>query len=162
MDAYHTLSTYLEPFYKLQYPVATPTHPDSFHDWPHYNVGRLDICIVISTIAVMAILRDALRLGFFEPLARWKLYRDLRRKRERAALASSIVDGKLKGAANGNGQKNGHANGTASPGPTTKELRQLNRSVMRFAEQGWSVVYYPLQLSFGLVRTLFISSLGNC
>lgn len=104
-------------------------------------------------IAVMAILRDAFRLGFFEPLARCKLYRDLRRKREKVTVASNGHEKSL----NGNGHANGHANGCAIPSPTTKEIRLIERSVMRFAEQGWSVIYYPLQWAFGLVCSIYSS-----
>jgi acyl-CoA-dependent ceramide synthase len=123
--------------------------------------------MVISMIAVMAILRDAFRLGFFEPLARWKLYRDLRRKREKAVKANGHAKS-VNGVANGNGHANGHSNGHSnghanghtnghastptSSNPTRKEIRLLERSVMRFAEQGWNVIYYPLQWVFGMVR----------
>ena len=107
----------------------------------------------------MAVLRDALRLGFFEPLARWKLLRDLGLKRKKALnkVNGSATDGTNHHhhIANGNGNAcgNGHANGNNRVAlGTGKKLRQLNRSVLRFAEQGWSVVYYSLQLSFGIVR----------
>ncbi|KAF8974303.1 TLC domain-containing protein [Flammula alnicola] len=160
MDKIRALSPYLTPFYTLAYPTSTPEHPDSFHDSPYYNVGRLDFCIVISCIAAMAILRDALRLGFFEPLARWKLHRDLALKHKRTAGSGNGINGKANGAANGhventngravNGNGNGHANGKVAPSVSAKELRQLNRKVLRFAEQGWSVVYYTIQWSFGL------------
>ncbi|KJA30026.1 hypothetical protein HYPSUDRAFT_32065 [Hypholoma sublateritium FD-334 SS-4] len=166
MDIFNAWSTYIAPFYSLQYPTATPQNTDSFHDASYYIVGPLDICFVISCIAVMAILRDALRLGFFEPLARWKLHRDLSGRiklRTKAASASNanghavsngnghaIVNGN--GTANGkaNGSANGHASVIAAASPTTRELRQLNRKVIRFAEQGWSVVYYSIQWSFGI------------
>ncbi|EDR12841.1 uncharacterized protein LACBIDRAFT_246558 [Laccaria bicolor S238N-H82] len=101
------LSPYVAPFFALQYPTQTPAHPDSFPESGYYNAGKADICLVITCIAVMAVLRDALRLGVFEPFARWKLSRDLDRKRHQP-------------------------------------------SVLRFAEQGWSVVYYTIQWSFGL------------
>ncbi|KAF8812392.1 longevity assurance proteins LAG1/LAC1 [Phlegmacium glaucopus] len=149
------LSSYIAPFLALQYPTATPVHPDSFPHSAYYNAGKLDICILISCIAVMALLRDAFRLGIFEPLARWKLLRDLKLKQKRA---SSMSNGSVNGDANhyhiANG--NGNGNGNKADGNSTtvsasrKELRQLNRSVLRFAEQGWSVVYYSLQWSFGL------------
>lgn len=169
MGQFDTLASYLVPFYTLQYPTSPPAHPDSFYDSAYYNVGLLDICIVISCIAVMAILRDALRLGFFEPLARWKLHKDLALKLKQRTKATNlkVLNGAENGVSNGNGHiangngtangkpngvTNGHAKISAVSGPTTKELRQLNRSVLRFAEQGWSVVYYTIQWGFGLVR----------
>ena len=153
------LPSYVAPFFSLQYPTATPAHPDSFPHSTYYNAGKLDICILISYIAIMAVLRDAFRLGIFEPLARWKLLRDLERKQEKIL---NKVNGSADDdtnhhhhTANGNGHTNGngHANGNNRVVlGSRKKLRQLNRSVLRFAEQGWSVVYYSLQLSFGIVR----------
>lgn len=146
---------YLVPFYVLQYPVTTPAHPDSFPDSTYYHAGKLDICMVISMIALMAILRDAFRLGFFEPFARWTLYRAIQQKRENVAQIGGRTKS-VNGIANGNGYNNGHSNGhtstSSSSTPTRKEIRLIERSVMRFAEQGWSVVYYPLQWAFGMVR----------
>ena len=152
------MSSYVAPFFSLQYPTATPAHPDSFPQSTYYNAGKLDICILISCVAIMAVLRDAFRLGIFEPLARWKLLRDLELKREKNL---NKVNGSANHetnhhhhTANGNGKANGngHANGNDRVAlGTRKQLRQLNRSVLRFAEQGWSVVYYSLQLSFGVV-----------
>lgn len=181
MNKINAWASYLVPFYSLQYPSARPERTDSFHNSSYYNVGPRDICLVISCIAVMAILRDALRLGFFEPLARWVLHRELSWKIKQRTKAVSAINGTAKTTANGNGhttvngngaangKSNGSANGHASvvdaSGPTTKELRQLNRKVMRFAEQGWSVVYYTIQWGFGLVCHLFLlilSSLTFC
>jgi len=139
------LSPYLRPFITLSYPTTQPKNPDSFYNSTYYTTGWQDVCLIITCIAVMAILRDALRLGFFEPLANWKLHRDLRLRKLRAA------DTKI----NSNGYRNEHANGnghtiTDSTRPTPKELRQVHRSVLRFAEQGWSFVYYTIQCSYGL------------
>ena len=136
------LSSYIRPFFSLSYPTDPPKNIDSFFDASYYTTGRQDLCIIVTCIAVMAILRDALRLGVFEPFARWKLSRDLIHRKRKAAKKS---------------QSNGHANGVSSPvnsdpRPTRKELSQVHRSVLRFAEQGWSVVYYTFQWSFGLVR----------
>ena len=152
-------SSYVAPFFTLQYPTATPAHPDSFPHSTYYNAGKLDICILISCVAIMAVLRDAFRLGIFEPLARWKLLRDLELKRGK--VLKKVVNGSANDntnhhhhTANGNGNANGngHANGNDRIVlGTRKQLRQLNRSVLRFAEQGWSVVYYSLQMSFGVV-----------
>ena len=104
----------------------------------------------------MAVLRDTLRLGVFEPFARWKLSRDLTlRKKQKSlrAVANGTANGQAKSGSNGNG----HA---ANQGlhPSARELRQVHRSVLRFAEQGWSVVYYTLQWSLGLVCRSFLGS----
>ncbi|KAK7470709.1 Sphingosine N-acyltransferase lag1 [Stygiomarasmius scandens] len=130
------LPSWLTPFFFLQYPVKTPPNPDSFPNSQYYATGLKDIYIAITIIAVMAILRDAFRLLVFEPFARWKLTRDL--------------SFKLAQEANGNGH-NGEANGNGHVlHPTKRQQRKIHRSVLRFAEQGWSMVYYPLQWGFGL------------
>ena len=154
-DLVQMLSSYVAPFFSLQYPTATPAHPDSFPHSAYYNAGKLDICILISYIAIMAVLRDAFRLGIFEPLARWKLLRDLEFEREKVLNKAngSAINHHHVANGNGNAYGNGHANGNDRVVlGTRKKMRQLNRSVLRFAEQGWSVVYYSLQLSFGIVR----------
>jgi acyl-CoA-dependent ceramide synthase len=98
----------------------------------------------------MAALRDAMRLGLMEPFARWKLTRDLEQSRDINidGKASKLVSGV------GNGHSlNGHGvygNGLA----TRKEDRKMHRKVLRFAEQGWSVIYYTFSWCFGLVRLL--------
>jgi len=159
MEKLYAIQPYLTPFYTLQYPAATPPNPDSFHDSHYYNVGQLDICIIISCIAVMAILRDAFRLGVFEPLARWKLFRDLAKKQK---LKVDTANGKTNGATNGHvANGNGHSNGNAVMPPTARELRQLNRKVLRFAEQGWSFIYYSIQWSYGLVCPCTFSTPGQ-
>jgi acyl-CoA-dependent ceramide synthase len=169
----------LVPFFVLQYPTNAPRHPDSFPDSNYYNVGKLDICLVITLVAIMAILRDAFRLGVFESFARWKLTRDLERRQKAREIKKSLSDGNgslsnvnghisyesthlANGAlTNGHAHANGNskpysngralANGNSKIPHTPKELRHLNRSVLRFAEQGWSVVYYTLQWCYGLV-----------
>ena len=85
------------------------------------------------------------RLLVFEPLAKWKLTRDLQSKK-RLEHAASL---KANGQANGDTKANGHA---TSVGTITKrEQRMLHRSVLRFAEQGWVFIYYTCQWIFGLV-----------
>jgi len=81
-----------------------------------------------------------------EPFARWKLTRDLEQSRDINidGKASKLVSGV------GNGHSlNGHGvygNGLA----TRKEDRKMHRKVLRFAEQGWSVIYYTFSWCFGL------------
>ncbi|KAJ7047423.1 TLC domain-containing protein [Mycena alexandri] len=134
----------LVPFFSLSHRTTTPAHPDSFPDSLYYNTGPKDVWLIITCMAVMALLRDALRLGLFEPFAQWKLTRDLEAEYSKRAIVNGpATNGSAK--ANGNGKSNGHA-----AGPTKKELRHLHRSVLRFAEQGWSAVYYPIQWGFGL------------
>lgn len=78
-----------------------------------------------------------------EPFARWKLTRDWERLNP-PNLQNGAVNG------------NGHAEHVEYPPPKStmspRDARKIHRSVLRFAEQGWSVIYYTLQWSFGFVR----------
>ncbi|KAF7301312.1 Longevity-assurance protein [Mycena indigotica] len=121
---------YLAPFFTLSYRIDPPASPDSFHDWPYYTTGPHDIWFIITCIAFMAIIRDVLRLYVFEPFAEWRLMKNLNEKR--LAAGKSV-------------KTNGHNNS-----PSKKDLQHIHRSVLRFAEQGWSAVYYPIQFIFGL------------
>ncbi|THV08612.1 longevity assurance proteins LAG1/LAC1 [Dendrothele bispora CBS 962.96] len=132
------LPSWLSPFFSLQYPVDTPKNTDSFPDSAYYATGLKDIYLAVTLIAIMAVLRDAFRLLVFEPFARWKLYRDAAYKTAQQAKKANGTNGKA--------NSNGH-----TPHRVTKsQERKIHRSVLRFAEQGWSMVYYPLQWGFGL------------
>ncbi|KAF8195953.1 TLC domain-containing protein [Mycena galopus ATCC 62051] len=144
------LEEWVAPFYSLSYRTDTPAYPDSFPDSVYYRTGAKDVCLIITCMAVMAVLRDILRLNVFEPFARWKLTRDLEFKLARAANGNGKVNGNGHGHAKANG--NGHANGVISK----KEKRLIQRSVIRFAEQGWSAAYYPLQWGFGFYVNYYL------
>lgn len=140
----------LVPFFTLSYPTAPPLHPDSFLESNYYGTGLLDGWLIITAIAIMAVLRDVTRVFLMEPFARWKLRRDLQsRKRKKLALANGNGNGAAK--SNGHANGNGHVRRDVSP-VTPAEQRKMNRSVIRFAEQSWSVIYYTAQFCFGLVR----------
>ncbi|EMD40841.1 hypothetical protein CERSUDRAFT_131154 [Gelatoporia subvermispora B] len=139
------LPSFLIPFFTLSYPTAPPAVPDSFHNSRYYQTGLLDGCLIITCIAVMAVLRDVTRLFIMEPFARWKLKRDLiHRKGRQAAKANG------NGKANGVAGANGHAAPNGALSISKAEARKMHRSVLRFAEQGWSVIYYTCQWCFGL------------
>lgn len=151
------LPSFLTPFVTLSYPTDPPAVPDSFNNSPYYDAGLLDGCFIITCIAVMAVLRDALRLGVFEPFARWYLTRELLKSKALQNGHASRDEKKNVGSSpKANGAGNGVVQGPESVVITRKEARLLNRSVMRFAEQGWSFVYYTLQWLYGLVRLLLI------
>ncbi|KAI0751568.1 longevity assurance proteins LAG1/LAC1 [Daedaleopsis nitida] len=155
------LPTQLIPFFTLSYPTATPAAPDSFPNSQYYGTGLLDGCMIVTAIAVMAILRDATRLFVMEPFARWKLARDLRHKKQRR-LVQANGNGKANGVANGKSNGNGHALIYDPAYISPAEKKKMQRSVIRFAEQGWSVVYYTAQFSFGLyVHVLLPTDLLN-
>lgn len=174
---------------KLHYPIPTPETTFAFHDKQFFTTGPWDLLTVVVAMAVMAVLRDVLRIWVFEPFAEWKLTRDLYSRKRAAIAAKALANGKGKatnghanGAANGhanghsngsanghanghsnghanghvngsaNGHSNGYANGSPVPKPTKKELALVHRSVLRFAEQGWSVVYSTFSWNYGFVR----------
>ncbi|KAF8627195.1 hypothetical protein AX15_004513 [Amanita polypyramis BW_CC] len=139
--------SYLIPFFVLSYPTDPPINPDSFKHSSYYGTGLLDLCLVITIIAIMAFLRDAFRLWLFEPFAQFLLASRLERRRRRRS--ETKINGNAKPIANGNG----HPNDNPS---LQKELRQMHRSVIRFAEQGWSFVYYTTQSIIGLYVNLHL------
>ena len=131
-----TVPSFLVPFTTLSYPVPTPARTDSFHKSVYYDIGYRDACLMVTMIAVMAIIRDASRLLVFEPFAAWKLTRDWRSSKA-------------------------HHHGTSTP-PSEKRLevpenspiaRRIQHNVTRFAEQGYLFLYYILQISFGCVSS---------
>jgi hypothetical protein len=86
---------------------------------------------------------------------------DDRRVRARARRRASALLGpnvppaaKANGAskANGNGHGNGHVANGQTPKSERRELKEVNRRVVRLAEQGWMLLYYLYQWSMGLVR----------
>ncbi|KAL7282270.1 hypothetical protein ACG7TL_003740 [Trametes sanguinea] len=145
------LPHYLVPFFTLSYPTARPAHPDSFPTSNYYSNGLLDGCLIITAIAVMAVLRDVTRIFIMEPFARWKLSRDLRLAKQKEA-ARSNANGKANGIANGHANGNGHTTHVNGNGfvISRQEAKKMRRSVIRFAEQGWSVIYYTAQWCFGV------------
>ena len=157
------LPSYLVPFFTISYPVAPPAAPDSFPDAKYYGLGLLDGCLIVSIIVALAGLRDFARLFILEPFARWWLTRDLV-ARKRASLAQSKE--KDSGAANGNGyvhdhvangnapSMNGNGHAVAEPQISKREAKKMHKSVLRFAEQGWDLIYSSFAWSFGLVSCL--------
>lgn len=156
------LPNLLVPFFTLSHPTPPPEAPDSFPASGYYLPDLLDGCLIITFIATMAILRDVFRLLLLEPFAQWYLTRG----RRRASCTDELRD--LNGSGN-NIKGNGHAvdtsNGDAKSGrlsPTSAEKRDLvrkqkreerviRRSVLRFAEQGWFMIYYSVIWGYGLV-----------
>jgi very-long-chain ceramide synthase len=156
------LPSLLVPFVTLSYPVQPPVNPDSFPNSPYYEIGYRDICLIITLISIMAILRDAARLLLLEPFANWKLTRDWRR-RQASKSGSSTPD--LKASVNNlSVNSNGKVNGTLTtigsaeklvadrPAENSSEARRIRHAVIRFAEQGWQAIYFLVQWSLGLVR----------
>jgi acyl-CoA-dependent ceramide synthase len=141
----------LAPFVTLSYPADRPSHPDSFPNANYYNVGRLDAFFIVTCIAFFAVARDVCRLLILEPFARWKLLRDARhaKQREAARKAKQKANGRANGIANGNGHA--HAADDGDVRISVRERKEMQRKVLRFAEQGWCVIYYVLQWSYGLV-----------
>jgi len=143
----------LVPFFTLSYPTSPPSNPDSFSNSSYYGTGKLDACLVLSWLAVLALLREIVRLGILEPFARHWL--------RRAASGREKV------------HANGHSNGSAAHSSKTQVLRSKpsekrtnpvkvgarkmtkkewmrERSVVRFAEQGWPFLYYCIYWTYGL------------
>jgi len=155
------LPSFFVPFVSLSYPVDPPPNPDSFPDSSYYDVGYLDVCLIVTIIATMAILRDSARILLFEPFANWKLTRDWRR-RQALKSGSATPDSKASNVKT-NGRIDGRVTTIGSaeklvadrPAEHSAEARRIRHAVVRFAEQGWQVVYYSCQWSLGLVRVSY-------
>jgi acyl-CoA-dependent ceramide synthase len=152
----------LVPFFTLSYPADRPLNPDSFPNANYYGIGLQDGWLLVSSMIFFALARDFSRLYILEPLARWKLKRDIRRGErllpyEQGSSASSPAKGNGT-VANGNGHANGQPKGQVKI--SRREMRELNRRVMRFAEQGWLFIYYMYQWSMGLVSSSNFFSLS--
>lgn len=145
------LPTLLVPFFTLSYPAARPEVPDSFPDSDYYTPGLLDGFFVITCIAVMAVLRDVFRVFILEPFAHWYLTRT-----QTYQKLKDSANGSVEGVTNGNGYSNGSEKSNALR-KKRREERVIRRSVIRFAEQGWSVIYYTVQWGFGLVSKVKIN-----
>jgi acyl-CoA-dependent ceramide synthase len=146
------LPTPLAPLFTLSYPTEPPLDPDAFETSNFYHIGRLDGLLLVTMIAFMAIARDMSRLYLLEPLARWKLMRDWRRGTR--LITAPTRNGVL--ATNGHANGNGHGNGNvvkSNDKPARREKKEIDRRVVRFAEQGWQVIYYTYQWCVGMVRS---------
>ncbi|KIJ69998.1 hypothetical protein HYDPIDRAFT_104672 [Hydnomerulius pinastri MD-312] len=158
LQAPEWLPSFLVPFFTLSYPTTTPTDPDSFHDSSYYNTGILDACFIISCIAVMAVLRDLTRIYVMEPFAKWKLTRDWKRSQRTKSKPNGNPNGVSNGSANGSSAQNGHvhhANGDTNGEYThlamsKRDARKIHRSMLRFAEQSWSFIYYTVNFLYGV------------
>jgi acyl-CoA-dependent ceramide synthase len=165
------LPSILVPFVTLSYSVDPPINPDSFPDSSYYDIGYRDVCLIVTLIAIMAILRDAARL-LLEPLAYWELTRDWRRRK--ALKSSSTPDSKQSSNDTVSHNANSKINGCVTinsreklfadrPPENSRELRRIRHATSRFGEQGWQAIYYTTQWSLGMVRfSYLLFPFGTC
>jgi acyl-CoA-dependent ceramide synthase len=152
------LPSFLIPFFTLSYPTTPPAVPDSFHDSIYYTSGLLDTCVIISCIAVMAVLRDVTRIYLMEPFAKWKLTRDWERSQRKKIKVNGVPKGSV-GPSVPNGVAS-YKNGEHTPLTMSKrDARRIHRSMLRFAEQGWSFIYYTVNFAFGVVSNLYTNGM---
>src|SRR6266702_5585950 len=161
------LPSFLVPFVTLSSSVDPPQNPDSFPDSSYYDIGYRDACLIVTLIAMMAILRDAARLFMLEPFASWKLTRDWRR-RQALKSGSSTPDSKPSSnntvCHNANSKVNEPVTINSSaekhfavrPPENSPTARRIRHAVTRFAEQGWQAIYYTSQWSLGMVRFSYL------
>ncbi|KIK98737.1 hypothetical protein PAXRUDRAFT_133548 [Paxillus rubicundulus Ve08.2h10] len=148
------LPSFLVPFFTLSYPTAPPVDFDSFHDSLYYNTGILDGCFIISCIAVMALLRDITRIYVMEPFAKWKLTCDWQESQRKKLKLNGTASGSPLGSPKGSSTQNGHTNhangGHSELKMSKRDARKIHRSMLRFAEQGWSFIYYTTNFAYGV------------
>jgi very-long-chain ceramide synthase len=177
------LSPYLVPFAYLSYPTEAPKNPDSFQGSSYYKTGIKDACFVIAWIAVLAILREFVRLAIMEPFARAWLSKQAARggistpkilqksekttpaaketMKDQSAEPKQKVEDEglellLRSRRNGNAKPKLEKITKRRMKGMTKEEWKRERSVLRFAEQGWTLVYYSVYRSLGIVRLLLL------
>lgn len=137
------------PFFTLSYPTNPPAEPDSFSESKYYRIGLYDIFFMVTCISVMAVLRDGIRIYIMEPFAKWYLTRKYAQKpSENGATAKNPLNGSTQSSKEG---KICDSNFNTSK----KHERKITRSVLRFAEQGWSFIYYTMQFTYGFVSDFF-------
>ncbi|KAH7105404.1 longevity assurance proteins LAG1/LAC1 [Auriculariales sp. MPI-PUGE-AT-0066] len=141
------LPSYAVPFFSLSYPLPPPEKPDSFPNASYYGLGPLDLCLFVTWIAVLGVVREFTRIVVFEPIGRWYLTRkDAEADRRRAALKQpSGVPAEKKPA---NGNTTAHA--TAQPKKLSKREQLRERCVQRFGEQGYQLAYFVIYWSYGV------------
>lgn len=106
----------------LSYPVATPAGGKQ-----RYIKGPDDLLFVLGAFLVLVVLREAAMRLVFAPCARrWVVDAQL-------APSAAATDGK------------------PARVPTAKQVRRQQKAATRFAEQGWSALYYTIFWSFGVV-----------
>lgn len=149
-----SLSTLIRPFVQLSYPVPRPPNPDSFQNWNYYDIGPLDVFFIVSAMAVFAVGREIVRLHIMTPFANKYLFgstKGWQRYKKRSKVNGNHSSN---GISNGNGVANG--NGHYALRKISAKNRVRERNVIRFAEQGWALVYPIIWWSFGLVSYPFI------
>lgn len=148
------LPSFLIPFFTLSYPTSPPLDPDSFHDSLYYTTGILDVCVIVSCIAVMAVLRDITRVYLMEPFAKWKLTRDWERSQRQKIKVGGVPNGSANGSTISNGVAGHRKEEHVTLTMPKRDARRIHRSMLRFAEQGWSFIYYTTNFAFGVVSNL--------
>jgi len=153
------LPSFLVPFVSLSYPVDPPQSRGLFPASSYYGIGYLDVCLIVSIIAIMATLRDAARLLLLEPFANWKLTRDWRRRQafKSGSATPESKTGNVVGI-NKDGKTSAPVTTIGSaeklmadrPAEHSPNARRIRHSVARFAEQGWLAIYYLFQWSLGI------------
>jgi acyl-CoA-dependent ceramide synthase len=163
----------LQPFIGLSYPVPTPKDTDSYFDATYYNKGPKDLLFVATWVVLLAVCREVLMRFFLMPVARWRL----------ESLAAAKHGARLARKSNGHAISEKLAAPTKTtptlvrqrrPSPSkftkpvktwteTKKSRDAKlreRNIVRFGEQGWSLVYYSVFWALGMVRYAFYTGLS--
>lgn len=154
---------------------APSSNPTFFPQYPAYEPGWLDLAFVAGWTLIFALLREFMMRGVFAPFMRYWIRREHRASQARKASrtrgkkqeASPLTNGHSTtvSVANGHGvngvgqelrarkgvieHASGHELQSKSKGPT-KRQRLEEKKVTRFAEQGWSFLYYIVYWSFGM------------
>ncbi|CDZ97132.1 Protein transporter of the TRAM (translocating chain-associating membrane) superfamily [Phaffia rhodozyma] len=107
---------------------------------PLYVKGPKDIAVIVSSLAVFIVTREVLMRFILAPLAeRWIVHRDVPLELNPDELSKFSTEDRLRL------KKAGE-----------REMRTRKKEAVRFAEQGWSLLYYVVYWPFGL--SVFLNS----
>ncbi|KAG8749114.1 sphingosine N-acyltransferase lag1 [Ceratobasidium sp. 428] len=162
----------LQSFVGLSYPVPAPDDIDSYYDATYYNKGPKDLLFVATWVVLLALFREMLMRSFFMPIARWRFAslaaakRDARptspngapprpvKSKGQTASEKIAPDASMKAVKKRTSSRRASPAGKPVKSWTEtkkdRDAKLLERNVLRFAEQGWSLAYYTVFWALGV------------
>ncbi|KAG8743622.1 sphingosine N-acyltransferase lag1 [Ceratobasidium sp. 414] len=166
----------LQSFVGLSYPVPPPDDIDSYYDATYYTKGPKDLLFVATWVVLLAFFRELLMRFFFMPIARSRFASLAAAKRNarptspngapaRLKPNGQTVSEKIAASPQDSSMKSVRQRSSRRSSPTSKankpvkswtetkkdrDAKLLERNIVRFAEQGWSLAYYTVFWALGV------------
>lgn len=102
----------------------------------HFLKGPRDLLLVFGAFCVLVVMREIAMRAVFAPLGRRFIVEEGAPAKQRSTKGARRL--------------------------TPKEVRRRQKKAIRLAEQGWSMLYYTVYWSFGLVRSFPLEFLLPC